>query len=366
MSDVLSLIRDNLRDFAGYSSARSATVTGDLWLNANESAWTNPADAGGDCRRYPDPQPQPLRDALAAVYGVASEQLLLGRGSDEAIDLLVRACCRPGVDAVVVTPPVFGMYAVSARLQDAPLVEVPLVDGEQGFVADLQAIGDAVLAGRAKLAFLCSPANPTGGAIALDQIAALAERLRSRALVVVDEAYGEFSDQPSATTLLAAHDNIVVLRTLSKAHALAAARIGVAIAAPALIQVLRRCQAPYPIPAPCALLATAGLQPAALARTRERVAIVIAERERLHARLQAAPGVRRVYPSQANYLLVRFADADTAFARLLQAGIVVRDQRAAPQLDDALRITIGSVEQNDRVIAALESPELKTATERAR
>ncbi len=205
--------------------------------------------------------------------------------------------------------------------------------------------------------FLCSPSNPAGSSIALADIETLAKRLAGKSLVVVDEAYAEFSDQDSATTLLARHSNIAILRTLSKAHALAAARIGVVIAVPELIDALRRCQAPYPVPTPCAELALAGLSPAALAQTRERVALVKSERERLQAALASTAGVLRVYPSQGNYLLVRFADAESAFRALLAVGVVVRDQRAAPQLDNALRITIGSPEQNDRLLAALQAQE---------
>lgn len=351
---VLDLVRADLRAFAGYSSARSATtVTGDVWLNANESPWASPGDASGTSRRYPDPQPQALRERLAALYGCEAAQLLIGRGSDEAIDLLVRALCEPGRDAVVATPPVFGMYAVCACLQNAPLVDVPLVGGEAGFAPDFAAIEKTALDSGAKLVFLCSPSNPTGAAIGLADIEALAKKLEGRALVVVDEAYGEFSDVPSAVGLIGKLPNIAVLRTLSKAHALAAARIGTLIAAPELIAVLRRCQAPYPIPTPCAELALAGLSDAALAQTRERVEVVKSERARLFAALQATPDVRRVYPSQGNYLLARFDDAEAAFRSLLAAGVVVRDQRAAPQLGDALRISIGSPEQNDRVIAAL-------------
>ena len=354
MSSVLDLVREDLRDFAGYSSARSEKLDGEVWLNANESAWANPADGAASCRRYPDPQPSALRDALAVLYGVRAAQLLIGRGSDEAIDLLVRATCTARRDAVLVTPPVFGMYAVSARLQGVPLVEVPLRDDPQaGLVPDFAAIGREALARRAKLVFLCSPLNPGGAAIALEDVAALAQQLRDRALVVVDEAYGEFSDQDSATTLLAAHPNVVVLRTLSKAHALAAARIGVAIGDPALIAVLRRCQAPYPVPTPCATLAAEGLSADALNATAQRTHLVRTERARMRTALQALPGVRRVYPSQANFLLARFDDAEAAFRALLSAGIVVRDQRAARGLEDALRITIGTPEQNDRVLAAL-------------
>lgn len=354
---LLSLVREDLRGFGGYASARTSHVHGDVWLNANESPWANPADTAGSSRRYPEPQPPALRQALARTYGCAPEQLLIGRGSDEAIDLLVRVLCVPGRDAVVTTPPVFGMYAVSARLQNAPLLEVPLVDGPDGFGADLEAVATAAEQGGARLVFLCSPSNPTGASVPLADIAALAARLAGRALVVVDEAYGEFSGQPSAITLMARHRNLAVLRTLSKAHALAAARIGVLVADPALVRVLRACQAPYPVPTPCAELAVAGLSPDALARTAARVEQVRRERARLAGALAALDGVVRVYPSDGNYLLVRLADAGAAFERLLAAGVVVRDQRSAPQLHDALRITIGIPEENDRVLAALGAKE---------
>ena len=351
--DLLDLVRPDLRGFGGYKSARTEALRGDVWLNANESAWSNAADANATSRRYPDPQPAALKAALSGLYGCAPEELLIGRGSDEAIDLLVRTLCVAGRDAVVATPPVFGMYAVSARLQDARLIEAPLVDGPEGFAPDFNAIAKAVLEQGAKLVFLCSPANPTGASIPLAQIEALLQTLQGRALVVVDEAYGEFSDTPSALTLRDRYPEVAVLRTLSKAHALAAARVGVVIADPRLISVLRACQAPYPVPTPCAELAVAGLSTAALTATQARIATVIEERARLAAALSALPGVRRVYRSDANFLLVRFADAERAFRALLAAGVVVRDQRAAPQLDDALRITIGTPEQNARVLAAL-------------
>ncbi len=352
-ASLLELVRPDLRGFAGYSSARSAKVQGEVWLNANESPWANPADLSGRCQRYPAPQPPALRQALASLYGCAPDQLLIGRGSDEAIDLLVRALCRPGRDAVVVTPPVFGMYAVSARLQDAPLREVPLRDGAEGLQADIDAIIEAAQASGARLVFLCSPSNPAGSSIALAEVERIARALQGQALVVVDEAYVEFADAPSAIGLLGQHENLAVLRTLSKAHALAAARIGCVIAAPELIAVLRALQAPYPVPQPCADLALAALAPAALARTAERVAEVRRERERLQVALAGVPGVRRVYPSQGNFVLVRFEDAESAWQALLSAGVVVRDQRAAPQLGDALRISIGTPEENARVLAAL-------------
>jgi histidinol-phosphate aminotransferase len=355
VSAILSLVREDLREFAGYSSARRAGVTGSVWLNANESAWRNPADAGLGANRYPDPQPSALRERLGAVYGVRADQVLVGRGSDEAIDLLVRALCVPGRDAVVVSPPVFGMYAVSARLQGAPLVEVPLRDTEAGFASDLNAMADAAVSSGAKLVFVCSPANPTGQAIPPAELLALARRLAGRCLVVVDEAYGEYSEQPSVAGYIDEQPNLAVLRTLSKAHALAAARIGCLLAAPELVAVLRNCQAPYPLPSPCVQLALAGLSEPALVQTRSRVITVRAERERLLHELPKLRGVRRVYGSQGNYILVRFDDAGAAFERLLAAGVVVRDMRASPQLGDALRISVGSPVENDAMLAALQA-----------
>ncbi len=351
--DVLALLRDDLRGFAGYRSARNEASTGSIWLNANEAARANAGDATGDMRRYPQPQPERLRTALADLYGCTPERLLTGRGSDEAIDLLVRAFCRPGEDAVLVAPPVFGMYAVSARLQGARLLEVPLRDSEPDFEIDLGEIARKALSQAAKLVFLCSPGNPAGGVLPAEAVLDLARKLNGHALVIVDEAYIEFSDAPSLVARAASLANIVVLRTMSKAHALAAARIGCAIGDRRIVDALRRCQAPYPVPGPCAAQALAALAPVSLAATRAAVEEARRERARVAAALAHAPGVRRVYPSQANFLLVRFADAAVAFQRLLEAGVVVRDMRAMPQLSDALRITLGTPVQNDTMLAAL-------------
>lgn len=351
----LELVREDLQSFAGYSSARRSGVAGAVWLNANESPSANAADGRYGAHRYPDPQPPQLRKALAELYGARPEQVLVGRGSDEAIDLLVRAVCRPGIDAVACAPPVFGMYAVCARLQGAPLVEVPLLEDGNGFTTDMAAMAEAALGQRAKLVFLCSPANPTGQSLDVDAIAALARRLEGHAIVVVDEAYGEYASVSSAVGLIDSLPNVAVLRTLSKAHALAGARVGCLVADERLIELLRNCQAPYPLPSPCVDLALAALAPKMLARTRERVAETIAERERLYNALQGLDRVRRVYPSQGNFLLVRFEDAQGVYRGLLEHGVVVRDMRSAPGLDDALRISIGSTRDNAALLAALEA-----------
>lgn len=352
-SDPRLLLREDLRGFEGYRSARSERMLGEVWLNANEACAPNASDAADTLRRYPAPIPGALVDALASLYDCTPAQLLVGRGSDELIDLLVRACCLPGRDAVVVTPPVFGMYAVSAQLHGVAVEDVPLVDAPDDAFVDLDAVAEAAIARDARLVFLCSPGNPLGGPVARADVLSLAKRLEGRALVVVDEAYIEFADVPSLAADVGRQRNLVVLRTLSKAHALAGARIGCAIADPGVIEGLRRCQAPYPIAAPSAAAALAALSPEALAATQARISTTRAERDVLFRDLRAQLGVRRVYPSQANFLLVRFDDADDAWRRLYDAGIVARDMRATPTLNDALRITVGPPEENRRVLAAL-------------
>ena len=346
---VLDLARADIRALAPYSSARMEARGGSVALNANESPWPPPGDAGATLHRYPDPQPAALVQRLAQIYGVRAEQVLVGRGSDEAIDLLVRAFCRAGVDAVAISPPTFGMYAVCAKVQGAAVLEIPLR-------ADFTLDADALLARltpAVRIVFVCSPNNPTGGLVPLATIERLAEALRGRALLITDEAYIEFADTPSAATLLDRYEHLGVLRTLSKAWALAGARIGSLLAAPEVIALLRRIMPPYPLPTPCVDAALTVLQDGGAALVRERIATVRGERTRLAAALPSLPGVRAVLPSQANFLAVRFTDAAAVYADLLRAGIVVRDIRRYPGLADALRISIGTPEQNDALLAAL-------------
>jgi histidinol-phosphate aminotransferase len=357
----LALLREDLRDFAGYRSARSEPACAGIRLNANESPWPNLAMGAEEVRCYPEPQPASLRWALAALYGCDPDQVLAGRGSDEAIDLLVRAFCVPGRDAVLVTPPVFGMYAACARLHGARLLEVPLVDAEDDFRVDLDAVLRVARDCGARLVFLCSPGNPAGGVLSHASVLALARALEGSALVVVDEAYVEYAGTASLVGCLDQQQNLAVLRTLSKAHALAGARIGCLLADERVVAALRRCQAPYPIPVPSLAIALQALSPPALARTRTQVADVVCERERLRAVLSTFPGVRRVYPSAANFLLLRLRDAEATLASLRDAGIVARDMRALPQLGDALRVTVGMPPQNDRVIEALRLAEREIA-----
>ena len=350
---IVALARPEIRALKPYSSARMEACGGAVMLNANEAPL--PAAATDlALNRYPEPQPGALLDGFAALYGVRAEQVLVGRGSDEAIDLLVRAFCRAGSDAVAICPPTFGMYAVSARIQDAQVVEAPLTPQ---FTLDIEALLGAITA-QTKLVFVCTPNNPTGGVVPLATIAHLAQQLTDRALLVVDEAYLDFAQTPSAATLLDRHANIAVLRTLSKAHALAAARVGTLLAAPEVIALLRRIQAPYPLPTPCIDAALAALSPRALRDTALRAASLVRERERLAPLLRHLPPVREVLASAANFLCVRFRDAGAVYRRLLREGVIVRDVSYQPGLAHCLRITLGTPQENARLLAALHACEV--------
>ena len=349
---VLDLARAEIRALQPYSSARMEASGGQLLLNANESAWEPTGDGGTGCNRYPDPQPAALVAALMRLYGVRREQLLVGRGSDEAIDLLVRAFCRAGRDAILIQPPTFGMYAVCARIQDAGVVEAPL---RGDFTLDVDATL-AALTSAVKLVFVCTPNNPAGSVVPRADIERLAQALAGRALLVVDEAYVEFADEDSVADLLDRYDNLAVLRTLSKAWALAGARIGCLLAHPDVVALLRKIIPPYPLPLPSVNAALLALSGWGQANARAHIDIVRAERVRVRAVLARQPGVRAVLPSQANFLTVRFDDAGAVYRRLFDAGIVVRDVRRYPGLDDALRITIGTPAENEKVLAALAYP----------
>jgi histidinol-phosphate aminotransferase len=258
----------------------------------------------------------------------------------------VRAFCPARESAVIVTPPTFGMYAVSARVQGADVVEVPLP--APTFALDVDAVL-AALTDRVRIVFVCSPNNPTGGAVPRGSLERLARALAGRALLVMDEAYVEFSGEESAACWARDLDHVCVLRTLSKARALAGARVGCLVADPEIIGLLRRILAPYPLPQPSVQAALAALTTEGDREAEARVQTITFERTRLTELLRALPGVREVLPSAANFVAVRFAAAEVVHQALADQGIVVRDIRRYPGLSDALRLTIGRPEDNQRV-----------------
>jgi histidinol-phosphate aminotransferase len=348
MNDILALARPDIVALKAYSHA-SWDPAFDR-LHANELPWraeTDRSQAG--LNRYPEPHPQVLAARLASLYGVPAANLLPGRGSDESIDLIVRAFCRAGVDNVILCPPTFGMYAVAARIQGAAVREAPLLEAS-GYTLDVAGVL-AACDSNTRIVFLCSPNNPTGNAMEPAAVETLLAALATRALVVVDEAYIEFSGDPSLGASLALHPNLVVLRTLSKAFGLAGARVGSLIAQAPIIDLLGKVIPPYSIPQLTIEAVLATLTGPQVTIQRERVAQVRAERERLRAALAGKSSVLRVWPSVANFLLVDFADPEATLAAARAAKLLIRDMRAtAPR---SLRISVGTPEQNDRLIRSI-------------
>lgn len=344
---IEALARPEIRALQAYRPRRREQ---DVLLDSNESPWppAGQPDGPGALNRYPFLPPE-LRQRVAACYGVAADRVLLTRGSDDGIDALLRTFCRAGTDSVIITPPTFGMYAISARIQAAELREIPLQE-DFGFPVDqvCAALGDSV-----RLVFACSPNNPTGGVVPLADIRRLCEAARGSAIVVVDEAYAEFMQQPSACSLLPEFDNLVVLRTASKALALAGARFGVLLGAPQLVDFVQRVLPPYPLPTASIDMAMQAYSPAALALAAERSEELKARREELAASLAELPAVRRVQPSDANFLLVEITAAARLVAELADEGICLRSFDD-PRLADCLRISIGTAAETARLLASLQ------------
>ncbi|MDT8407994.1 MAG: histidinol-phosphate transaminase [Wenzhouxiangellaceae bacterium] len=345
--DLEKLARPEILALQPYASARALAGTAGILLNANESPWPPAGDPGLALNRYPDPQPAALKQRLAELYGTGADNLLLTRGSDEGIDLLLRVFCRAGVDRVLICPPCFGMYALSATVQGASIIEAPLVD--RGHFFELAPDFEQRARG-CRISFLCSPNNPTGNIIAHETVASLARSQIDLGLVVVDEAYVEFAPETSMMDLLAEHPNLVLLRTLSKAHALAGCRLGCVIAHPSIIGLLRRIIAPYPLPTPTVAIAMQALEPEALAVEREHLQTLATERARLAEALDRHAGIERVWSGAANFVLVRAADGPQLVADAAAAGIRLRDQSAQPGLADCVRITVGAPAENDALI----------------
>jgi histidinol-phosphate aminotransferase len=321
-------------------------------LHANELPWRSCADeSAAGLNRYPEPQPQALVERLASLYGVAPESVLVGRGSDEGIDLLVRGFCRAGHDSVVICPPTFGMYSVAARIQGADVVTVPL-RAEANFALDKRAVLDKCTA-NVKLVFLCSPNNPTGNLLNADTILCMTRALEGRAIVVVDEAYLEFSAAQSLARHICDLPHLAVLRTLSKAYALAGARCGTLIADPEVVKLLKKVIPPYAVAQLSMEAVLKVLEPAQLAVSKARLAVIQSERERLLAAFATLANITRAWPSDANFILAEFADPPLALARARGAHLLIRDVRGYPGLGRCLRITVGSPEQNNRLLEAL-------------
>ena len=347
MNSCLKLIRKDLRDFAPYSSARKEAGRLDIMLNANECACPNPLYP--DLQRYPNQQPQKSLVLLASFYKARSKQLLLSRGSDEAIELLIRLFCQPAKDAILICPPTFGMYAVSAKLQAVNTIEVPLL--EKTFELDIDAI-ERNWEPNMKLIFLCSPNNPTGNLITANKIKRLCQFFQNKAIVVVDEAYIEFASEASASRFINDFDNLVVLRTLSKAFGLAGARCGIALSNQTIIQNLLSVMAPYPIPRFLETIINQNLQPENLKSLYASIESTKTQRNQLVSRLKTIPFINSVQNTEANFILITVNDPEKLLCFCKQNNILLRNMNS--KLKNTVRISIGSEDDIEQLMQCLE------------
>ncbi|NNC63702.1 MAG: histidinol-phosphate transaminase [Gammaproteobacteria bacterium] len=354
MSSVLDLARPELRRIAPYVPGDYAADT--LRLNANESPWRAPGDeTDRGLNRYPPPRPTALTEQLGTYYGVPQSEILVTRGSSEAIDVLIRAFCAAGRDGIVICPPTFDMYRLYAEIQGARVMRVPLIRSDdlgRDFSLDVDGILACIDEG-AKLVFICSPNNPTGNSVATADIERVCEAAAGRAVVVIDEAYREFSNQPSARPLQERFDHVVLLRTLSKFVSLAGVRCGAIIAAAPVIEFLGRVLPPYTFPTPSIELVSRALGEASLTISAERAEILRRERDRLSAALGALPDVEKIWPSDANFVFLKVRDCQRFLSRARDAGILVRVFANDSSLTDCVRISVGRPEDNDRLLAAV-------------
>lgn len=336
------LARKQIQALKPYLSARRIGGTGDVWLNANESPFNNEYKTDfARLNRYSDCQPKAMIDAYAAYAGVKPEQVLTSRGADEGIELLIRAFCEPNEDAILYCPPTYGMYAISAETIGVERKVVPLTDEWQ---LDLDAITANL--DNVKLVFVCSPNNPTGNLVERNDIISLLEMTKDRAIVVMDEAYIDFCPEASTVDLLAKYPNLAILRTLSKAFALAGLRCGFTLANKELIDVLQKVIAPYPVPVPVAEIAIQALSEAGLARAKFQVLDLNANRAYLQAGLYMVPNLT-VYEGWGNYLLVKFPDGDVLFKAAWEHGIILRNS----PIQDCVRISVGNREECEKTLA---------------
>ncbi|WP_312664006.1 histidinol-phosphate transaminase [Pantoea sp. CTOTU49201] len=354
---IEELARANVRALTPYQSARRLGGNGDVWLNANEFPLPVPFELSQQTlNRYPECQPKRVIERYAAYAGLTPEQVLVSRGADEGIELLMRAFCEPGKDAILFCPPTYGMYSVSAETIGIEYRTVAALDDWQ---LNLPAIADQL--DGVKVVYMCSPNNPTGNLINQDDIRKLLEMTAGKALLVADEAYIEFCPEATLAGWLQEYPHLVILRTLSKAFALAGLRCGFTLANKPVIDLLMKVIAPYPLATPVADVAGQALSEQGIALMRQHVAELNANRAWLFEQLPQISVVQQVFPSETNYILVRFTNSPKVFKTLWDQGIILRDQNKNPGLAGCLRISIGTREECERLIAALQALSVEQA-----
>lgn len=345
---IENLIRPNIRSLKPYSSARDEFEgEASVWLDANEKPEALPGLMQG-INRYPSPLQPNLRYQISQEKGINPDRIFIGNGSDEAVDLLFRVFCNPGQDKALVFPPTYGMYGVCAAVNDVMVIESLL---DENFHIRLDDFEEKNKRSGPKLTFICNPNNPTGNVQSPEMIRQIIGE--SRGIVVVDEAYVDFCPEQSVLPWIDLYPNLVVLQTLSKAWGLAGARIGMAFSSPEIIQVMNRVKFPYNIGKPSIEAAVAALTQGRFMQ--QRVEEIIEQRGLLSESLSNLPSVEKVFPSSANFLLVKFSESDKIFRYLAGKGIVVRDRSTQAGCAGCLRITIGSETENQTLINALKN-----------
>ena len=344
MFNLETLVRPNIRSLKPYSSARDEFKgEANVFLDANENSIGSPLLKWYN--RYPDPMQWAIKEKVAAIKKVPKEQIFLGNGSDEAIDLLFRCFCEPGIDEVIICPPTYGMYEVSANINNTKINRVPLTEN---FQLDLEALEIAVKPST-KIVWICSPNNPTGNSIDRADIELILNNFDG--LVVIDEAYINFSRQKSWLADLNEYPNLVVLQTLSKAWGLAGIRMGMAFASTAIIGYINKVKPPYNISQPVQELALKALDE--IGQVNDMIVTLVNERKQMESFLLEISEVIHVYPSDANFLLVKFKDAGTLYTHLVNKGIVVRDRSNVEKCEGCLRITVGTPLENQKLIQSI-------------
>ncbi len=350
MSLAKKLARQEIVTMTPYQSARRLFSSNNanqeaiqkIWLNANEASGPGIYQLNSDClNRYPDFQPDNLLTAYSNYSQLAKENILATRGADEGIELIIRTFCKAYQDNILICPPTYGMYAISAENHGAGIIEVPLIINPNTDI-DLDINALAAQVGKVKVVFLCSPNNPTGSLLKAAQIRQVLDLFKDSAMVVVDEAYIEFCPENSVSSWLLHYDNLIILRTLSKAFALAGLRCGFTLASSEVITLLSKVIAPYPIAAPIAELASQALSEKGIAQMQIRVQETRILRQELTTWLQAQPWCQQVFQSDANFVLFKSQYKDKLFNSLKSQGILIRDQSKQAQLSHCLRISIGS------------------------
>ncbi|MDO9944944.1 histidinol-phosphate transaminase [Glaesserella parasuis] len=345
---ISQLSRKNVQSLTPYQSARRLGGSGDVWLNANEYALSPNFDlTDRTFNRYPEPQPQAVIEGYATYAGVMPENVLVSRGGDESIELIIRAFCEP-TDCVLYCPPTYGMYSMSAETCGIALKTVPLTADFQLNLPEIERNLDGV-----KVVFVCSPNNPTGTLVKRSDLLKLLQITAGKAIVVVDEAYIEFCPQATMVNELPNYPHLAIIRTLSKAFALAGLRCGFTLANAELINVLQKVIAPYPQPTPVTDIATQALTAQGLNEMQQRVADVLTNRAWLIDQLKQIPSVVEIFDTEANYVLVKFQDGQKVFKALWEKGIILRDQHKALGLQNCIRISIGTREELERTVEAI-------------